>query len=166
MRVILFTLLCIVSAMSSAADTKVAVIDMERALFLSDAAKTSIQQFENDNRGDIDKLKAIQQDVVKTREKLDKEGDIMSEDDRRKMMGDIEEKSQEFQFYSRKLKQLEDKWKRGFFNQQLPELEVMLKEIIDLGKYDLVLNAGSVVYAVPTVDLTKQLLEKLNTRKK
>lgn len=165
MRVILFALLSVFSVLSYAADTNVAVVDMERALFLSNAAKVSIQQFEKDNRADIDKLKSIQQGVVATREKLEKEGDIMSDDERRKMMSDIEEKSQEFQFYSRKLKQLEDKWKRGFFNQQLPELEVLLKAIIDGGKYDLVLNAGSVVYAVPTVDLTKQLLEKLNARK-
>lgn len=165
MRAILIALLSVFSILTHAADTKVAVVDMERALFLSNAAKASIQEFEADNRGDIDKLKSIQQDVVKTREKLEKEGDIMSDDERRKMMGEIEEKSQEFQFYSRKLKQLEDKWKRGFFNQQLPELEVLLKGIIEGGKYDVVLNAGSVIYAVPTVDLTKQLLEKLNARK-
>lgn len=164
MRFIWVAFLSCLAVFASAAESKVAVVDMERALFLSDAAKVSIKKFENDNRADIDKLKALQQDVLKTQKTLEQEGDIMSEDERRKVLSGIEEKSQEFQFYSRKLKQLEDKWKRGFFNEQLPELEKLLKSIIDAGDYDIVLNAGAVIFAKPTVDLTKQLLEKLNAR--
>ena len=76
----------------------------------------------------------------------------------------MEQKSSEYQFYGRKLKQLEDKWKKELFNEQLPELEKLLKEIIDEGKYDVVLNSGAVIYSSPSVDLTKLLLERLNTK--
>tara|TARA_R110001583_G_scaffold34171_8_gene115007 strand:- start:7000 stop:7119 length:120 start_codon:yes stop_codon:yes gene_type:complete len=37
-----------------------------------------------------------------------------------------------------------------------------LKALIEEGKYDLVLQAGAVVYSAPAIDLTKPLLERLN----
>lgn len=144
---------------------KVGVVDMERALFLSDAAKVSIRKFEQDNKGELDKLKAIEAELIKMKEKIEKEGDVMSNDDRRKLATSYEEKSTEFKFYARKLQQLEQTWKRDFFQTQLPDLERHLKAIIDEGGYDVVLQSGAVIYSAPAADLTKLLLDRLNAKK-
>ncbi len=144
---------------------KVGVVDMERALFLSEAAKTSIRQFEKDNQGELDKLKGIEAELVKMKEQIEKEGNVMSHDDHSKLANSYEEKSTEFKFYARKLQQLEQTWKRDFFQTQLPDLERHLKAIIDEGGYDVVLQAGAVIYTAPTADLTKQLLDRLNSKK-
>jgi len=149
---------------AAAEGNNVAVVDMERALFMSDAAKVSIKQFESDNKNDIDKLKGIQQKLMGLKEKMEKDGDVMSDDERRKLANDYEEASTELKFYGRKLQQLEQKWKQEFFQTQLPDLEKLLKAIIDEGGYDVVLQAGAVVYSSPKADLTKMLLERLNSK--
>jgi len=148
-----------------AADTKVAVVDMERALFLSDAAKAAVKEFKKANQTELDKLTALQESLMASKERLEKEGDIMSEDERRKISNEMEQKTQEYQFYGRKLQQLEEGWKRELFNKQLPELEKTLKEIIDEGKYDVVLNAQAAIFASPKADITKLLIERLNKKK-
>lgn len=149
---------------AAAEAAKVAVVDMERALFLSNEAKTSHAQFEKDNKNDIDKLKTLQQSLVGMKDKMDKEGDVMSDEERRKMANSFEETNTEFKFYGRKLQQAEQKWKQDFFQTQLPDVEKSLKAIIDEGGYDVVLQAGAVVYSSPKVDLTKLLLERLNSK--
>ncbi|MAY14515.1 MULTISPECIES: OmpH family outer membrane protein [unclassified Thalassolituus] len=154
--------LCVQVAAAEAG--KVGVVDMERALFLSDAAKVSIKQFEADNKTDIEKLKGLETDLLALKEKTEKDGDVMSDDERRKLANDYEQKSTEYKFYGRKLQQLEQKWKREFFQTQLPQLEKLLKAIIDEGGYDVVLQSGAVIYSSPKTDLTKLLLERLNAK--
>lgn len=148
-----------------AADTKVAVVDMERALFLSDAAKAAVQEFKKANQAELDKLNSLQESLMAAKTRLDKEGDIMSEEERRKITNDMEQKTQEYQFYGHKLQQLEEGWKRELFNKQLPSMEETLKEIIDEGKYDVVLNAQAAIFSSPKADITKLLIERLNKKK-
>lgn len=150
---------------ASAADLKVAVVDMERALFMSDAAQSGVKAFEQSNKADIDKLKGLEKELMASRERLEKEGDIMSADQRRTLSNEMQQKGQEYQFYVGKLKKQEDAWKREFLNQQLPELEKILKKIIDEKGYDLVVNAQAVVFTSPKADITKLLIERLNSGK-
>ena len=165
MRVLFFVLAMFAIQLPAMAATKVAVVDMERALFLSDAAKKSIKKFESDNKADVDKLKGLEKELLKIREKLEKDADVMSDSEASKLKNQFEEKGTEFQFYARKLQKLEQEWKQGFFKSQLPAIQKLLKEIIDEGKYDVVLQAGAVVYTSPKADITKQLIEKLNAKK-
>ena len=144
---------------------KVAVVDMERALFLSDAATAAVKEFEKANQSDIDKLKSLQEDLMAAQKRVETEGDIMSDDQRRELKNEVEQKTQEYQFYGRKLQQLEEKWKRDLFNKQLPELEKTLKALIDEKGYDVVLNAQAVIFKSPDADITKLLLERLNAKK-
>ena len=160
----LLMVLATVFVQVAAAETKIAVVDMERALFLSDAAKSSYQQFQNDNKRDVDQLKSLEADLISIREKREKDGAVMSTDEMNKLQSEFEEKGKEYQFYQRKLQQLDQKWKRDFFQSKLPDLEKLLKAIIDEGGYDVVYQAGAVVYAIPEVDLTKLLLERLNEK--
>ncbi|MAE21021.1 MAG: hypothetical protein CMK92_01175 [Pseudomonas sp.] len=144
---------------------KVAVVDMERALFLSDAATAAVKEFEKANQSDIDKLKSLQEDLMAAQKRVETEGDIMSDDQRRELKNEVEQKTQEYQFYGRKLQQLEEKWKRDLFNKQLPELEKTLKALIDEKGYNVVLNAQAVIFKSPEADITKLLLERLNAKK-
>lgn len=162
MRVISVLVLTLLAQLALAGTGKVAVVDMERALFMSDAAKTSIKDFEKANKADVDKIKALQAELLKMKEKAEKEGDVMSEEERRKLSSAHEEKASEFKFYAQKIQQLEGKWKQEFLQTQLPVLEKELKALIDAGGFDVVLQAGAVVYVNPENDLTKALIERLN----
>src|SRR5690554_621052 len=152
-------------ATTALAAGKVGVVDMEQALFLSNAAKSSIKEFEKDNKEEVNKLKKLQEEIISLREKVEKEADVLSESERTKLANSYEQKATEYQFYAQKLQEAEQKWRQRFLQEQLPGLEKELKAIIDKEKYDVVLQAGAVIYHTPTVDLTKQLIERLNDKK-
>lgn len=165
MRLIVMAAVAALLSGTAAAANKVAVVDMERALFLSDAAKASSKQFEKDNQSDIEKVKKLEQAMLKLKERIEKDGAIMSEEENRKARSSYEEKAEEMKFFMRKLQQQDQQWRRQFFQSKLPDLEKTLKAIIEEGKYDVVLQAGAVIYHAPDVDLTKILLERLNGQK-
>lgn len=164
MRWMIAVMAAMLVQVAAAAETKVAVVDFERALFMSDAAKEASKKFETDNKGDIDKLNKLKEELVALQDKTKKEGDVMSDEERRKLSNDFEQKSTEYKFYARNLQQADQNWKNEFFKSQLPELNKLLKAIIDEGGYDVVLQAGAVVYSSPKTDLTKMLLERLNSK--
>ena len=145
--------------------TKVAVVDMERALFLSDATQEALKEFGKANKADIDKLKGLQESLTELQKKIEKEKDFMSDEEARAIKNEFETKGQEYQFYGNKLQKLEQKWRQELFQKQLPSLEKTLKELIDKEGYDVVLNAQAAIYKSPKADITKLLLERLNAEK-
>ncbi|WP_221799676.1 OmpH family outer membrane protein [Oceanobacter mangrovi] len=163
MRIVFLMLIALVSPLALA-ETKVAVVDMERALFLSDEAKAAAKKFEDDNAEAIGKVRSLEDAMMALKEKKDKDGDIMGQDELNKLASDYDEKARERQFYLDKLQKQDQQWRQGFFRSKLPSLEEKLKSIIEEGKYDVVLQAGAVVYSHPSADLTKVLLERLNAK--
>lgn len=162
-KLLAFTL--VLFASSALASQKIGVVDMEQALFLSDTAKTSIKSFEKDNQEKVDKLKGLQEELMELREKRQKEADVLSQAEVTRLENDFEQKATEYKFYAQKLQELEKEWRQHFLQAELPGLEEELKAIIDKEGYDLVLQSGAVIFRAPTVDLTKQLIDRLNAKK-
>lgn len=162
-KLLAFTL--VLFASSALASQKIGVVDMEQALFLSDTAKTSIKSFEKDNQEKVDKLKGLQEELMELREKRQKEADVLSQAEVTRLENDFEQKATEYKFYAQKLQELEKEWRQRFLQAELPGLEEELKAIIDKEGYDLVLQSGAVIFRAPTVDLTKQLIDRLNAKK-
>ncbi len=157
---ILAVSLCLVAG--SAMAEKIAVVDMQRALFQSDGAKGSFKQVEEQFGDDLLKIKKLEKELMADQKKLQKDGAIMSDDEQRKMRNSIKEKQSEFQFFAGKLQQAEKQWRQQFFNANLPRLQKILNDLIEEEKVDLVLNGQSIIFVKPELDLTKKLLEKLN----
>lgn len=164
MRLLLALALTFTTSLALASG-KIAVVDMERALFLSEAAQSSLKKFEKDNQSEVDKLKELQQELLALREKNEKDADVMSDDERRKLASQFEEKSATYKFYAQKLQQAEVKWRQEFFQEQQPRIENVLKDMVEKEKYDVILQAGAAIYVSPEADLTKKLIERLNASK-
>lgn len=160
-----FLLICLafVAQFASAESSRVAVVDMEKALFQSDAVKSSYQQFEAGITDEVAKLTGIRESIKADDDKLKMDGAIMSEESRLKAKGKLDDLKEEYQYYARKLQQQEQNWKRSVFQESLPVLEKELKGIIDEAGYELVLPAGAVIYVAPEGDITSLLTERLNS---
>ncbi len=153
--------LCFMAGSAMAVD-KIAIVDMERALFQSDGAKASFKQVEDQFGDDLVKVKTLEKEMLESQKKLQKDGAIMSDDEQRKLRNNIKEKQGEFQFFAGKLQKAEQQWRQQFFRASLPRVQELLNEIIKDEKVDLVLNGQAVVFVKPELDLTKKLLNKLN----
>lgn len=150
------------TSIAQAAESKIAVVDMERALFQSEGAKKSFKQVEDQFGDDLEKIKKLENSMKTTQEKLQKDAAIMSDDEQRKLRNEIKESQSEYQFFVNKLQQAEQQWRQQFYRANLPQVSNILKALIEEEKVDIVLNGQAVIHVVPDMDLTKKLLEKLN----
>ncbi|WP_396589043.1 OmpH family outer membrane protein [Bermanella sp. R86510] len=151
-----------VVASGAMAETNIAVVDMERALFQSEGAKASFKQVEDQFGDDLEKLKALEQDMLDVQQKMQKDGAIMSDDEQRKLRNTVKEKQSEYQFFAGKLQKAEQEWRQQFFRASLPRMQTIMKELIEKEEVDLVLNGQAVIHVTPDLDLTKKLLNELN----
>lgn len=156
------TVLGLALAMGAQASTKIAIVDMERALFQSEGAKASFKQVEEQFGDDLVKIKALENAIKEDQQKLQKDGAIMSDDEQRKVRNQIKESQSEFQFFAGKLQQAETQWRQQFFRANLPRIQEILEKLIEAEKVDMVLNGQAVIHVTPELDLTKKLLIKLN----
>lgn len=150
---------------AAVAEQKIAVVDVQRAILLSDAAKVSAEKLEKEHAEDLKKINALGEQLRQLQEKREKNADFMSEEESKKLAKEFADKNTEYQFYGKKLKKLELQNREELFQTLFPKAEKLLKEIIDEGEYDLVLQAGAAVYTTPQTNLTKPLLERLNADK-
>ena len=86
----------------------------------------------------------------------------MNESERNKLAGEFQEKGKEFNFLKQRLDSTVNQRKQAFLEQARPEVDAAGKELLEENNLDLILPSEAVVYVKPEMNLTSQLLEKLN----
>ena len=87
---------------------------------------------------------------------------MMNESERNKLAGEFQEKVKEFNFLKQRLDSTVAQRKQAFLEQARPGVDAAVKELLEENDLDLVLPSEAVVYVKPEMNLTTQLLEKLN----
>lgn len=165
---LLFSLVLSISFMASMpafAETKIGVVDIRAALFSSDSAKTFSKSIAADFKTQEMEVRAVQESGHKLQERIKKDAAIMSDTERTKLALQLEEKAKEFKYLKDKLDKAVASQKQSFLQESKPKVDIVLKEIVDAGKYDLIFPRESVVYSGPSIDITAQVIEKLNAMK-
>jgi outer membrane protein len=146
------------------AEMKIAVVDMQRAVLASDEAKVAVEKFRTAKQDDIDTISQLETELKGIQDKIAKDGEIMSEDERRKIKISFEEKAATYKFHRQNMEKAEQQELQQLAKSMEPKMQKALKAIIDEKKYDLVLRPDMIIYTGPGNDITKLLLEKLNTK--
>jgi outer membrane protein len=149
-------------AMPAVAETRIGVVDLRQALFSSDDAKTFSESLQKDFAGDEEKVRATQEFARELKERLEKDGAMMNESERNKLAGEFQEKVKEFNFLKQRLDSTVNQRKQAFLEEARPEVDAAVKELLEENDLDLILPSEAVVYVKPNMNLTPQLLEKLN----
>ena len=144
------------------AEVKIAALDMEAALAASKQAKELRQKLQQEFAAEEAELRKLSEEGNALKAKLEKEASFMSEEDRQQLMADIQQKFQEFQGLGNRIKQEGQVREREFLQQLRPEVEAILKKIVESEKVELILNKKGVVYIEPSMDLTPRVVEELN----
>lgn len=147
------------------AEVSIAVVDMQRAVLASDEAKAAVEKFRQEKQSEIDTIAKLETELKGIQEKIAKDGEIMSEDERRKLKNSFEEKATTYKFHRQNMQKAEQQELQNLAQMMEPKMQAALKAIIDEKKYDLVVRPEMVIYNAPGTDITKLLLEKLNEKK-
>lgn len=155
-------LLALAMAAPVLAETRIGVVDLRQALFSSNDAKVFSEQLQKDFSGDEAKVRQVQEEARKLKERLETDGAMMNESERKQLATQFEEKVQEFNYLKQRLDSTVASRKQSFLENARPEVDQAVKELLDEHSLDLILPSEAVVYANPDMDLTDELLNKLN----
>ena len=159
---LIFAALIMAFSFPAAAETRIGVVDLRQALFSSDDAKAFSETLQKDFAGDEAKVREVQEEARKLKERLEKDGAMMNETERNKLVSEFQEKVKEFNFLKQRLDSNVNQRKQAFLEEARPEVDVAVKELLEENDLDLILPSEAVVYVKPEMNLTSQLLEKLN----
>lgn len=144
------------------ADTRIGVVDLRQALFSSNDAKSFSETLQKDFAGDEAKVREVQEEARKLKERLEKDGAMMNENERSELAGQFQAKVQEFNSLKQRLDSTVAQRKQEFLDKARPLVDAAVKELMEENELDLILPSEAVVYVKPEMNLTSSLLDKLN----
>jgi outer membrane protein len=145
-----------------AAETKIGVLDLRQALFSSEDAQAFTQRLQQDFSGEEARVRETQEAARALKERLEKDGAMMNESERNQIAAQFQQKVQEFNRLKQQLDSTVANRKQAFLEQARPEVDAAVKELTEEHDLDIILPSEAVIYAKPDMNLTEQLLEKLN----
>ncbi|MEP1213464.1 MAG: OmpH family outer membrane protein [Marinobacter sp.] len=155
-------LAALMASTTVAAETRIGVVDLRQALFSSKDAREFSAQMQQDFSGEEAKVREAQEAARKLQERLEKDGAMMNESERNKMTAEFQEKVKEFNFLKQRLDSTVANRKQQFLEDARPEVDAAVMELLDEHDLDIILPSEAVVYVKPDMNLTEELLEKLD----
>lgn len=141
-----------------AADVKIGVIDMQKAIMQTAKAKSMSDQFIKDFTKDEESVKKIQAELEALSEKVKKSGAAPSKADQ----AAFKTKSQARAEIINKIKHHEQERLQDLRKAVDPKIKDIMKEIAEKGGYTIIIDKVAAPYYDEADDVTQQATEKLN----
>ena len=152
------------TAPNAAAELKVAVVNTGQAIQQSLEAQAYMEKVEQELDPEQTELRALQDEIQALQQQVADEGDVMSDAARRGIAKDIENKTIDLEFRVQKLnKDVQDR-RDELLRMVGPKVQAVVSDMVEVERYDLVFERGSVGYVNPRHDITAKVTEKLNER--
>ncbi|MEN9449710.1 MAG: hypothetical protein RJA83_324 [Pseudomonadota bacterium] len=143
----------------------VAVADSQMAIMATDAAKKTFDKLNADMKPQRDRLDSLRKDIAGYEEKFQKNASVMSDKDKRELQKQAEAKINEFKTLADALQKRAQEVQQEMLKNLIPKTELVVEELRKAGNYDIIIEKKNVIFADPSVDLTKKITEKLNASK-
>ncbi len=162
-RVVVFVaLLALVSTAAAAAEFKVAYVDMQRALNESNAGKRAKNEFRSEIGRLQNKLQRQQGEVQALKDERDKKGMLMRDEERRNLQDDYTRKLRDFErAYKDSKDELQQK-DNEITGAIIRDLAYVVRNVGERGAYTVILEKGSLLWAMPSIDITDQVIREYN----
>ncbi len=166
-RIIIALIAILMLAAPALAETKVAYVDLQKALNLSKAgaqAKSDISTLVKKYEGEF---KTKQEDLLAKKGDLEKQATLLSDSAKAEKEREYQKEVRDLQRFQKDVKD-ELQLKDGEYTKRiLNELFEILQKIGKDGGYTMILekNEGAVIYASDNVDLTDELIQQYDASK-
>ena len=154
--------LALVASPIAMAEVKLAVVDVQRAILGSEEAKRLLGQIQEEFRGEEDEVRQIQAEITKLLERAQKDGEVMSESEKRKLQQQIDDKNNDFVYLRQKLQKQVEARQNELFAGIDQKVQKAIEDIVLKEDYDLILPRQAVIYVGDLYDITRKVTEKLN----
>ena len=157
--------LVLLAAMPAGAELKIASLDVQRAIGESEEAQVAVEKLQQELGAEQEALQNLNDEIVAAQERLRKDGEVLSESEKRKLQKEIEDKQIDYQFQVNKLQKALNDRQQEIIGAMAPKLDAVLKDIIEIEGYDLIVHRQNVLYVNTRHDITRRVTEKLNEKK-
>ncbi len=146
--------------------TVIGVLDWRAAIFSSKEAKKENARIEKAFKKDSQKLKVLESKIKASRKKLDKNRELLSAEQKEKLLVDLQNDVLEYQTLGQELQQNIQSREKKFIETQTPKMKVAVEKISEEKGLHAILAKDAVVYGRLAVDITDDVIKYLNTKKK
>ena len=144
------------------AEMKLAVVDVQQAILASEEAKRLLGQIQEEFKPDEERIRAIQSDAAALLERAQKDAEVMSEAEKRKLQQQIDGMNNDFVYHRQKLqKSIEDRQAELFAGIDEKVKRAIEALVLD-DDYDLIIPRQAALYVVDLSDITRKVTERLN----
>jgi len=140
----------------------IAVLGVQEALLKSDAAKAFREDLKKKFSSDQKQLVALEKQAKAARDKLQKNKDLASQDELKKMRLQFQKAFGEFQKRAQAFQKKQAEAEQAFLKQMRPKLDTVIRELIKDKNYDVIVAKQATLYANNKFDITAQVVELLN----
>jgi len=144
------------------AETRIGVVDLRQALFSSEGAQAFSERLQEDFSGEESEVREAQEEARKLQQRLEQDGAMMNESERDRITAQFQEKVREFNVLKQSLDSRVADRKQAFLDKARPDVDAAVQELMEEHSLDIILPSEAVVFVKPEMNLTGQLLEKLN----
>lgn len=145
-----------------AAELKIGVVDLRRAVFTSEQAAEFSKSLQEQFKSEEEAVRKAQEEAQAMRDRLETDGAMMNDTERGKAAREFEAKVREFNQLRVRLDQAVNQQRQQFLQKAQPEVDAALESILEERDLDLILPREAAVYAKPEFDLTEELIKRLN----
>jgi outer membrane protein len=140
----------------------VGVINLEQALFNSDAARSLEENTRSEFQSDEQRLERLNTELREIIEQAQRDESILSEQELRQLNADAEEKQVQMQLIAERLQNAWNQRQQQFVEANRQLLGQAIEAVVEEGEYDLVLNAEAVAYFNNSYNITALVTAKIN----
>lgn len=164
MKKILIAVLMILP-LAAMAEQGIGVVDPIEALQGADEFQTRYEKLQSSLKDDKSRLDQINSEVKQIRERLDKDGMTMSDDDRQNLKTKGQQKVIELRNLQESAQRKMGKGQQAILKVMEPKLKKAVDAVASEHHLSLVVNAQAVIYANDSMDITGEVSKKLNDMK-
>ena len=144
------------------AEMNIVVLDPVRAILESEEAKVLAEAANKEMQPEQEELRAAAEEMQALQAKLQKDGEVMSDSERRKAIKDLESMQADLQFGGQKLQKEAQDRRQEILQALAPKYEKVLSDLIQIDQIDLILSPNQLQYANAKHDISRRVTEKLN----
>ncbi len=146
-------------------EMRVAVLDVQRAIAESEEAQGHLDRIQQELGDAQREIRTLNNELMALQERLVRDGDVLSDMDRRNLEMQLEDKQMEYQLRVNRFQRNLNERQQDVISIMMPKVDAALQDLIAEDGYQLILHRQTILYADNAVDVTRRVTDKLNDRR-
>lgn len=141
---------------------KIGVLNVQAALFNSDAAQVVQEELAQRLEPDRDRAENLQQQWLGLQAEFEQNEAVMTDEEKGRINIEAQDLQVQLQRVAERIQQMVQARNQQFLQEMGEELAAAVQEVVEEGEFDLILNSDAVPHYVQTLDITARVTAKLN----